>query len=319
MNKPKVSVIIPVYNAEPYIERCIRSLFGQTLGEIEFIFVDDCTPDNSFDIVHKVIEEFPERKKWTKILHNKRNQGVSISRQRGVDASEGEFIIHCDPDDWVELGAYEKAYNAAVKDMADILIFGYRTTLDFTPVHIRLPRDNHELFSWITHGKFDNYLWNRLIRAEFIRSSGVKFNPNLNLWEDQAYLTQLMFLTDKVALLDEALYNYFCHRSGSISNGKSLKKAMSRINAVTEIDDFLRNRGYVTEYSKDLDFWKASVKYDLIRLDPGKIADMWNKTFPEVSGKIWKMPLPLSHKIICILAKFRLGLLAKMIQKPLMD
>lgn len=315
MNKQKVSVIVPVYKAEPYIERCVRSLFGQTLGEIEFIFVDDCTPDNSFDIVHKVLSEFPGRMDSVKFLRNEQNKGVSISRQLGVDEAEGEYVIHCDPDDWVELDGYEKAYSAAVNQGVDILIFGYRTTMDDVQVQINLPRDRHDLMSLITRGKFDNYLWNRLIRTDFIRNSEIKFNPNLNLWEDQAYLTQLMFLTDKVAVLDETLYNYFCDRTGSISNGKSLNKVMSKVNAVVEIEDFLRNRGLIAAFSKDMDFWKASVKYDLIRLDVGNSANMWNKVFPDVSDKIWTMPFPFSRKIICMLARLRLGFIAKMIQK----
>ena len=97
---PKVSVIIPVYNAEKYLHRCLESLFAQTLAEIEYIFIDDASPDNSFAILSEWIEQ-NDRKNQVKIIRHACNMGVSQSRQDGMDVATGEFIIHCDPDDWI--------------------------------------------------------------------------------------------------------------------------------------------------------------------------------------------------------------------------
>lgn len=108
---PKISVIIPVYKAEPYIERCVRSLFSQTLDDLEYIFIDDCTPDNSISVLKAVLDEYPNRRDQVKIVNHQHNQGVSQSRQDGFDATTGEYVIHCDPDDWIEPEMYELLYD----------------------------------------------------------------------------------------------------------------------------------------------------------------------------------------------------------------
>ena len=105
---PKISVIIPVYNVEKYIERCVRSLFEQTLGEIEYIFVDDCTPDGSIAILRRIIEDYPERKPFVSIISHEQNKGLAIARRTGVNAACGEYVAFCDSDDWVDTNMYEK-------------------------------------------------------------------------------------------------------------------------------------------------------------------------------------------------------------------
>ena len=102
----KVSVIVPVYNAGRYIERCLRSLFEQTLDSIEYIFVDDCSPDDSMDILKRVLDEYPERKDDVKILTHQVNTGQSGARRDGMRIASGEYMIHCDADDWVDTDSY---------------------------------------------------------------------------------------------------------------------------------------------------------------------------------------------------------------------
>ena len=103
MEQPKVSVVIPVYGVEKYIERCARSLFEQTMQEgIEYIFVDDCSPDRSIEILEKVLKEYPHREPQVKIIQHSKNQGIFYTRNTGVENATGEYIIHCDSDDWVE-------------------------------------------------------------------------------------------------------------------------------------------------------------------------------------------------------------------------
>ena len=124
---PKVSVVIPTYNVEKYIERCVRSLFEQTLDSMEYIFVDDCSPDNSIAIMQKVLEEYPQRKDQVKIIRHEVNQGVGAARNHGVAACTGDYIIHCDPDDWVDLNMYETMYNKAIENNADMVYCDYYT------------------------------------------------------------------------------------------------------------------------------------------------------------------------------------------------
>ena len=128
MNSPKVSVIIPVYGVEKYIERCARSLFEQTLEDIEYIFVDDCTPDNSISILRKVLSEYPNREKQVKILHHDKNKGLAKARQTGLKIASGEYIAHCDSDDWVDKDLYKVLYNQAVNLKSDMIAFDCKFT-----------------------------------------------------------------------------------------------------------------------------------------------------------------------------------------------
>ena len=121
----KVSVIIPVYNVERYIERCVRSLFEQTLIDMEYIFVDDCSPDNSINILESVLEEYPNRKSQVKIIRHLENKGLPIARKTGIDNSTGDYIIQCDSDDWVDKDMYKAMYNMAVNTHSDVVVCGY--------------------------------------------------------------------------------------------------------------------------------------------------------------------------------------------------
>ncbi|MBO5760958.1 MAG: glycosyltransferase family 2 protein [Lentisphaeria bacterium] len=123
---PKVSVCIPVYGVEKYIERCARSLFEQTMQEgIEFIFVNDCTKDKSIEILEQVLAEYPQRRNQTKIIHHKVNRGLLAARETGLAHANGDYIIHCDSDDWVDLNMYEIMYNKAVSTDADMVYCDY--------------------------------------------------------------------------------------------------------------------------------------------------------------------------------------------------
>src|SRR5574344_2358361 len=110
---PKVSIIIPIYNVEKYIEKCARSLFEQTEEDLEFIFVNDCTRDCSMQILNEVIKDYPSRKNQIKIITNEINQGLPFTHQRGQKEATGEYIIHCDSDDWVDINMYRMLYEKA--------------------------------------------------------------------------------------------------------------------------------------------------------------------------------------------------------------
>lgn len=104
----KVSVIVPIYGVEKYIERCARSLFEQTLDDIEYIFVDDCSPDKSIEILNAVIADYPQKIPYIKIIQHKKNKGLPLARRSGWKAATGEYIANCDSDDWVDSALFEK-------------------------------------------------------------------------------------------------------------------------------------------------------------------------------------------------------------------
>lgn len=208
---PKVSVIIPVYKAEPYIERCVRTLFEQTLDEVEYIFIDDCSPDKSMNILTDIMRQYPKRQDNIKIIRHIENKGVGTSRQEGLECSSGEFIIYCDPDDWVEPEMYENLYNAAVQTQVDVVICNY--VLEYSGHSERKPNsikstDSHYLLEQLVEGKLHGSTWSKLIRKKFAIDNNISFTKGLNICEDWAFCIKLFKSAPRTHILDQYLYHY---------------------------------------------------------------------------------------------------------------
>lgn len=224
----KVSVIVPVYKVERWIERCARSLFGQTLDEAEFIFVDDCSPDGSIAVLARVLEEFPQRKRHVRIIRHTENRGVSASRQDGLDAATGEYVIHADPDDWVETNMLERLYEKAKAEDADMVICdfyqvnpksGRKRLFAQKPDSFDAETVQQQLFRNL-HGS----VWNKLVRLEVIQKANVRFPEYYSFCEDLTFNTELLNLPLKIAYLPEAFYNYIWNATGgSLSSAYSEK------------------------------------------------------------------------------------------------
>lgn len=239
MTQPKVSIIIPVYKVEKYIEKCVRSLFGQTLDNLEYIFVDDCSPDKSIAIMQRILEEFPERKTQVKIIHHTINKGVSQSRQDGLDAATGEYIIHCDSDDWVEINMYKLLYNTAKENKADIVGCDY--IKEFQTKHEIHKQDftklREEAVIAMLSGKLHSALWSRLIRRQFILDQKQYFTPNINLREDLLYVVPLHLATDNVISVSEPLYHY-----------REVQNSLTKIKTKSQVESALRSLKGIESY-----------------------------------------------------------------------
>ena len=118
--KVAVSVIVPVYKVEAFIGRCIRSLMEQTLREVEFIIVDDCSPDRSIAVAEAVMQNYPERHAQVHLIHHEVNKGLPAARNTGLAVAKGEYVFHCDSDDFIEPVMLEKLYDEAKRQDADI-------------------------------------------------------------------------------------------------------------------------------------------------------------------------------------------------------
>ena len=116
----KVSILVPIYGVEEYIERCCRSLFEQSYQNLEFIFVNDYTPDDSVEVLKTVMDHYPESKDSIRIIDHEKNQGLAASRNTGIDNSNGDFVICVDSDDWLEPRALEILVKKQLEKNADI-------------------------------------------------------------------------------------------------------------------------------------------------------------------------------------------------------
>lgn len=209
--QPAISVILPVYKAEPYLERCLRSLAAQTLGGVEYLFVDDASPDRSAAIIADFFHNNPLDGSVYRIITNPKNSGVGFSRQNGLDHAVGKYIIHVDPDDRIEPDYLEKLYKAAEAVRADITFCDIFIEYSDRTVRSRQcpdADDSYGLTGEFCRGAIMSSCWNKLVRRSAIEKSNAHFLPGVNVCEDLLFFLQLCRTDLRIAKVSEPLYHY---------------------------------------------------------------------------------------------------------------
>ena len=241
---PKVSVIVPVYNVENYIEKCIDSLVKQTLKDIEIIIVNDGSKDNSVNIVKKFIEIYPD-----KILYlEKENGGLSDARNYGITYAKGEYIAFLDSDDYVEYDMYEKMYELAKKENSDMVECDF-----FWEYPNKLKKDIGQLYD----GKHEMIqkvrvvAWNKLIKRQILKDTKIQF-PKGYRYEDVEFTYKLIPYLDRISFLRKPCIHYV-QRENSISNVQN-ERTKEIFNVLNNVIDFYKNKGIYDEYKNDLEY-----------------------------------------------------------------
>ena len=202
----KVSVVLPVYNVEKYIDKCIESLLAQTLKDCEFIFVDDCSPDHSVDIIKKYNDP------RIKILSHDVNKYTAEARNTGVKAAKGEYIAFVDPDDYIDPTFLETLYNLAKKNNADIAKGVFR----HIPKNIIVDNTNKIK---LNKYRFNCELWSAIYRRELFDKPFVKFYVDVMVCN---FL--LVYYANKVVTCESTIYNYVMHPGSCINTEFSPEK-----------------------------------------------------------------------------------------------
>ena len=206
----KISVIIAIYKSKKFIEKCAHSLFEQTLDSIEYIFVNDASPDNSINVLEKVINDYPNRKPFIKIINLEKNGGVSNARRIGIANATGEYIIHADSDDWFDKDMYERLFLKAKETDADIVGCNFRH--EFTDIqydfHQQYADSIQENICRLINGKIFPSLCTSLTRRSLIEDNGITFPVGLNMGEDLYFNLHLYLHAKKIVSLDWAPYHY---------------------------------------------------------------------------------------------------------------
>ena len=212
---PLVSILVPVYKAEKYIERCARSLFEQTYPNLEFIFVDDASPDKSIEILQKVIQYYPKWQNSTLIIHHHKNRGIAAARNTLIDNCKGEFLFHVDSDDWIEPNAIELLMERQLETDADIVSGKYyRHTINeeqeesIIVVPSSQGKDKEETLKVML--KFGSVVatWNRLIRSSLYHDNNIRYAEGIDAGEDLMITPRLVYYSRKVASCNSITYHY---------------------------------------------------------------------------------------------------------------
>lgn len=232
----KVSIIVPVYNVEKYIEKCIDSLINQTLKDIEIILIDDGSTDRS----GLLCDQLAKQDNRIKVIH-KENSGVSSARNLGLDNAEGEYVGFVDPDDWCETDMFEQMYTLGSQSNADAIICGYYHE-NGNEKSIEIPKmkgvisSKHALYQCIKgigHGYFTS-VWNKLIKRKAI--GNILFNEKYTISEDEMFIVELFPLLKDIFIVDKPLYHWIERESGALnSNENYYKKWVSAYEAKKQI------------------------------------------------------------------------------------
>lgn len=295
---PKVSVIIPVYGVEKYIERCARSLFEQTLDDIEYLFIDDCTPDKSIEILKNVLEEYPQRKNQVIIHRMEKNSGQAAVRRWGIENASGDYIIHCDSDDWIDKDMLEKLYKVAVTDGADVVRCYFDRVSDCgtsncNVIDESIYTDRYKLIEKMFIGNDLSSTCDKLVCRSVYDS--ISIYPVNNMWEDVVYCTQIMMYSNKISVVPEFLYHYRIH-SASIVKNPTLEGTLKRFHQATEnvklIEKIFKgNDKFDCWMQPTLDCLKKRAKNELLPyLTKFSIYNIWLNTFSEINFRILRNP-----------------------------
>ena len=206
MSKPAISVIIPVYNAQDGIKRCLDSLLNQSFKNFEIILLNDGSKDNSLNI----LKEYELKYSFVRVI-DKQNEGVAVTRNKGILLAEGEYIMFMDNDDFVDSDYIETFYQAIHEKNLDLVIGGYK----------RVNQDNQIIFSQdIQQSEWSKYIimapWAKVYRTEFLKTNNLEFF-DYGIGEDIIFNLAAYKATDKIGLLDYKGYNWY-YNSQSISN-----------------------------------------------------------------------------------------------------
>ena len=307
-----VSVIIPVWGVEKYIERCARSLFEQSMDSIEFIFVDDCTPDRSIDILKEVIKDYPARRDNIKILHHDKNKGLPEARQTGIRNAVGDYIIHCDSDDWVDKELYEKMFHKAIRDNLDVVVCQMKETDGYEMYDITLFPDadrqhvTNNISDWLNEGSLCNKMFRRTIYKDDI------VTPVGAMAEDKCMVLQLIYYCKRIGLVTD--YNYYIWKNPTSiirirTEERIFKNFKEGIENFKIIASFYKKHDALNNQSEEAFFKLKYILRDNLRPLIGnyKYYKIWMSTFPELNRAIlFNKRLPLKQRIRCSLIKYRL-------------
>lgn len=247
---PKVSVVVPVYNVEQYVEKCVRSILSQTEKDFELLLVDDGSTDSSGQICDRLAAEDPR----ARVIHQK-NQGLGGARNTGIEEAKGEWLLFVDSDDWIEPQTLEKALGAGTSAGVELVMFAFRSVNEAgetvqvfreeLPKNISLSLSEHK----------DIFLtapcaWNKLYRAGLFSRTGVRYPPRV--WYEDIRTTLKLFLAaDKAVFIDDIYYNYLL-RAGSITKNVNAERNVEILEAFDDILSYFKAQGAFQAYREEL-------------------------------------------------------------------
>lgn len=256
----KISIIIPVYNVEKYLEKCLESIINQSLKEIEIILINDCSLDGSLEIIKK----YAQKDNRIILINKKENEGVSEARNSGIKIARGEYILCIDGDDWIEKECLKEMYEIAKRNEAEVVVSDFY--LDYGNGNIIYQIDQksetevflekNESIKNIFSGNGFPSIWNKLVKREIYEKNNIKFPSNISMGEDLLTVLSLIYSSTKIVKLNKAYLHYIQNPKGATKEYRY--KALEDIYYVLKEVDSLFKKEY-KEFVEKLKFHQLSI------------------------------------------------------------
>lgn len=287
-NSIKVSILVPFYKVENYVGRCVESLFSQTYQNIEYVFVNDCTPDRSMDVICEKIDEYGMADKCKIIVH-KENLGISSSRNDCLDNMSGDYFLFVDSDDYIDSDMVEMLVEAAIKENADIAGCGYiEEYADHRVEHYQKYTNNHdEMLRAITLLTIKGVMWKLLVRSAIVleHRDEVRFIPDRNMVDDYLFCCQIFYYAKRFACVDRCLYHWIQYNPNNYTH-TTIFAVESQASAIRKAEDFYRDKKVYNVVCEELLKRKFISKLPLLLDFSCFDVRRWRLLFPE-SNSIW--------------------------------
>ena len=259
MKNDLISIIVPVYNVEKYIDRCIKSITMQTYKNLEIILVDDGSSDKSLDLCKK----WAIKDKRIIVVHSK-NKGVSSARNIGLKKATGEYIGFIDSDDYIDSRMYELLLSSIKKYNSDIAFCGVKKIyINETKNSLAFPKDVFDKYYFFKHYNFNNNMnyavWNKLYKKEIVNN--LFFDNNIKVTEDGLFVMNCVDRAKLISYVNKNMYCYDCTNQNSTLHSKNIEKFITSLDAKKEMISILKKNNIDAYIQEECDYIGNLYKY----------------------------------------------------------
>lgn len=297
-----ISVIIPVYNKERTLPRCLDSINNQTFRDFEVIIVDDGSTDYSLQLCL----DYSKQRHFFKVYHQN-NGGVSCARQLGLDMASGRYVIHVDPDDWVDSTMLSEMYNATDNESMDVVISDFMMEKEHSSQYVSQTiknLDSLNILQLLADGNLHGSCCNKLVRRSLFSNHNIRFKNDVTRWEDLEIMMRIYMLPNvKTTYLEKAFYHYTFYLSQqSLSKNFSLQSIESQISVITSLEK-------EAEVKKiPVDFSEMKIGTKMLAFESNKYAILQLASlYPEIDEKLIQSKSIAVKLLICML-RFKIRL-----------
>ncbi len=280
-----------MYNVAGLIEPCVKSLCRQTYKDIELVFINDCSKDNTIQVLNDLLAKHNSSNLECKIISHDVNKGVAAARNTGLDAATGDYVYSVDADDYIEPDTIESLVKEAEDGAKDIVSCEWLLEFGTNARHMVQPdfKTGEDLFRQMCYGKARWNLWLFLVKRSLYEDNHIRFVPGVNMGEDMMVMLKMSLCAKKVSVIHRSLYHYIQTNSSAIS--KDIRPSLQQIKANVENVVYFVQERYGDVYSAELVQLKLSLKLPLLISSDTDSYKEWLTMWPESNDEITGNPI----------------------------